>query len=51
MEIELHDLLQEYCTIDFKNRKFTYSVAQSKFIFYLFGKKKSFDIRRTRSFR
>ena len=50
MEIELHDLLQEYCNIDFKNRKFTYSVAQSKFIFYLFGKKKSFDIRRTRSF-
>lgn len=40
MEIELHDLLQEYCNTDFKNRNFTYSVAQIKVIFYLFGKKK-----------
>ena len=39
-KIDLLDLYQEYCYMEENNRKFTYSVRKSNFIFYLCGKKK-----------
>ena len=39
MEIDLLDIVQEYCDMEEKNRKFTYFVGKKDFVFYLFGKK------------
>ena len=44
MELELHELPQEYCDREEKNRKFTYHTSKNEFVFYLFDKRKDVSI-------
>ena len=44
MEIDLLDIVQEYCDMEEKNRKFTYFVRKKRFCFLFVWKKTEINI-------